>query len=280
MFSKLANSWDLVKASARVLAADKELLIFPILSSIGVLIVTLTFALPFFLSNFFDSLVSDRMQVAGFLVMFLFYIVQYTVIFFANTALVGAALIRLRGGDPTVRDGMRIAFSKLGPILGYALISATVGMLLRTISQRSRGLGRFIISLIGFTWNIATYLVVPVLAIEDVGPVDAIKRSVALLKKTWGEQIAGNFGLGAAFGLIYVVIILLGLAGVFLATAIFNYTWVYVFIGVMVVLLLTATGLINSTLSGIYSAAVYEYATTGETNRFFDSQVVQNTFYH
>ncbi len=280
MFTRLSNSWELVKASAKVLAADKELLIFPILSSIGTLIITLTFALPLFLSNFFDSLFSTRLQIAGLLVLFLFYIVQYTVIFFSNTALVGAAMIRLRGGDPTVSDGMRIAFSKLGPIVGYALIAATVGMFLRTLSQRSRGLGRFIFSLIGFTWNVATYLVVPVLAIEEVGPVDAIKRSAELLKKTWGEQIAGNFGLGAVFGLISFGVILLGIAAAFLASSILNFAWAYITIGVVVVLLLVAIGLVSSTLSGIYSAAVYQYATTGESSRFFDNQIVQNTFYH
>ena len=71
-----------------------------------------------------------------FVVVFMFYVVQYTVIFFANTALVGAAMIRLRGGDPTVSDGLRIASSRFGAILGYALIAATVGMILRAISQR------------------------------------------------------------------------------------------------------------------------------------------------
>ena len=31
-------------------------------------------------------------------------------------------MIRLEGGDPTVGDGLRIASSKLGSILGYALM--------------------------------------------------------------------------------------------------------------------------------------------------------------
>ena len=221
---------------------------------------------------------SDRLQILGFLVLFLFYIVQYTVIFFANTALVGAAMIRLRGGDPTVADGIKIAFSKFGPILGYALIAATVGMILRAISEKSRGLGRFIVSLLGFSWNVATYLVVPVLAVEDIGPVDAIKRSVALLKKTWGEQIAGSFGLGAVFGLIGVGVFLLAVAAALLASSLFNYVWVFVAIGILLILALTLLGLISSTLSGIYSAAVYQYATTGEPNPYFDRETIQNTF--
>ena len=31
---------------------------------------------------------------------------------------------------------------------------------------------------------------------------EAIKRSANLLKKTWGEQIVGNFGVGIVFGLL------------------------------------------------------------------------------
>ena len=109
MLQRITNSWELVKASARVLAADKELLIFPILSTVGVLAVTAVFILPMIVGGIFDSLFSDEFSVFGTVAVFLFYIVQYTIIFFANTALVGAAMIRLRGGDPTVGDGIRIA---------------------------------------------------------------------------------------------------------------------------------------------------------------------------
>src|SRR5262245_22771845 len=204
MFQRLSNSWELVKASAAVLRADKELVVFPIVSAIGTLIVTATFALPLFLAGMFDSMYVDGkgFQPLGMAVAFLFYLTQYFVIFFANTALVGAAMIRLQGGDPTVGDGFQIALRRIGPIFGYALISATVGMILRAIAERAGFIGRIVISLIGLAWNLATYLVVPILAVEDVGPIEAIKRSTALLKRTWGEQVVGNAGLGAVFGLI------------------------------------------------------------------------------
>ncbi len=82
------------------------------------------------------------MGVMGFVVAFLFYLVQYVVIFYANTALVGAAMIRLNGGDPTVRDGFRIANSRFGAIIGYALIAATVGMILKALIPK-KGNGSF-----------------------------------------------------------------------------------------------------------------------------------------
>jgi hypothetical protein len=276
MFEKFSNSWKLVKAAASVLAADRELVVFPILSTIGVIIVTLTFAVPLFLSNFFDSVFANKLGIMGFVVAFLFYLVQYVVIFYANTALVGAAMIRLNGGDPTVRDGFRIANSRFGAIVGYALIAATVGMILKALSRR-RGMVRFISSILGMAWNLATYLVVPVLAVEGLGPIAALKQSVSLLRKTWGEQIIGNFGLGLIFGIASILVVLAVIPIIVLAA---NYQSLILFIIAigMLFLLLTILGLINSSLYGIYTAAVYQYASTGRSSVFFEDQMVKNAF--
>jgi hypothetical protein len=279
MFRSLSNSWELVKASAAVLRSDKELVVFPIVSAIGVLIVTATFAVPLFLAGLFDQMYVDGkgFQPLGMLVAFLFYLVQYFVIFFANTALVGAAMIRLDGGDPTVGDGFRIAMRRVGPILGYALISATVGMILRTIAERAGIIGRLVISLIGLAWNLATYLVVPVLAAEEIGPVDAIKRSVGLLKHTWGEQIVGNAGIGAVFGLLTFGLFLVGVPLIVLAALAESLALLAAAV-VIVVLAALALGVISSALSGIYTAAVYRYAATGEVGRSFNPELVRNAF--
>ncbi len=278
MIDKLKNSWTLVKSSARVLWEDKELLIFPIISVIGLLVVSALFVVPMLFGGLLDSLFGGESGIFGYIFLFFFYLVQYIVIFFANTALVGAARIRLRGGDPTVRDGFRIAASRLGPILGYALIAATVGLILKAFSDKSKGWGRFVSSLIGFAWNVATFLVVPVLAAENVGPIEAIKRSVSLLKKTWGEQIIGNFGLGVVFNLIYI---LLFIAGIGLTAAVGFATeslWAAVFVAFVFVVLFALTALVNSALSGIFTAAVYEYAANGRSNGFFEDSLVQNAF--
>ena len=279
MFQKLSNSWELVKASAAVLRSDKELIVFPIVSAVGSVIVLATFAIPMFLAGLFDSMYVDGegFQPLGMLVAFLFYLVQYTVIFFANTALVGAALIRLRGGDPTVADGFRIASQRLGPILGYALISATVGMVLRAIAERAGFIGRIVISLIGFAWNIATYLVVPVLAAEDIGPIDAVKRSTQLLKRTWGEQLVGNAGVGAVFGLMMFGVFLIGIPLIVLA-AISESLVLLGIVVLVVVLAALALGVISSTMTGIYGAAVYRFAAEGEVAGGFSAEMIQSAF--
>ena len=276
MFEKFSNSWKLFKAAASVLAADRELLIFPIISTFGIIIISLTFAVPMFLSSFFDALFSSKFGILGYVVLFLFYIVQYTVVFYSNTALVGAAMIRLNGGDPTVNDGLRVANSRIGAIIGYALISATVGMILKALSQR-KGIGRIIVSLVGMAWNLATYLVVPVLAVEGISPIAAIKQSVSLLRKTWGEQIIGNFGLGLVFGIANLILIAIFIPIIILAVS--SQSVILIAAAIIILLILFAVlGLINSSLNGIYTAAVYQYASTGKSSAFFDDQMVVNAF--
>ena len=276
MFARISNSWSLVKASWAVLRADKELIIFPIIAFVGSIIVTITFAVPMALTRLFEGVNSGSSQITLAILVFLFYLVQYTIVIFANSALVGAAMIRLKGGDPTVGDGLRIASQHFGAILGYALIASTVGMVLRWLSERGL-LGRIVSSLFGLAWNIVTYLVVPILVVEGVGPIEAVKRSGALLKKTWGEQIVGNLGIGLVFTLIIFALILL-FVPVIIAVAATKSAAVIISTIVLFVLVIIAFGLIGSALNGIYTAAVYRYATEGDAGTFFDTELVQNAF--
>lgn len=278
MFNRLSRSWSLVKASASVLRADKELLVFPVVSTICALIVAASFILPIFGAGLAEEwLGEDGMQPVAWLVVFAFYLSQYFVVFFFNSALVGAALIRLDGGDPTVRDGLRIAWQRKGAILGYAAIAATVGMILRAIEERVGFIGRIIVGLIGTAWTVATFLTVPVLVAQNVGPVDAVKESVGLLKRTWGENLIGQGGIGLAFGLITVALVI---AGVGLSVALFAAELPALgaaMIGVTVLLAIVLT-LVQATLSGIYSAALYRYAVAGDSPQGFDAVVLREAF--
>lgn len=279
MFQRISNSWQLVKASAQVLRADKELIVFPIVSFIALLIVTATFAVPTVLAGIFDSATSgnDGIPVAGYVIGFLFYLVQYFVIFFANSALVGAAMIRLRGGDPTVSDGFRIATQRINKIFIYALISATVGMVLQILSERAGKIGEIVASLIGIGWGLATYLVVPVLVVEDIGPIDSVKRSTELLKRTWGEQVVGNFGIGTIFGLLMVGTVLLGIPLIILAASTESIALILLAIG-LIIMTIATLALLNATLSGIYAAALYLYAADGNSSGYFEQELIANAF--
>lgn len=275
MFTSLRNSWELVKASWQVLRADRELLVFPLVSFFVLMIVSISFIIPAVAAGIFDQ--SSGVPILGVIIGFLFYLVSYTITFFFNTALVGAALIRLDGGDPTLQDGINIAMSRLGKIIGYAAIASTVGLILNWL--RDQGfIGQIVSGLVGFAWNIATFLVVPVLVIENVGPIEAVKRSAGLLRQTWGEQIVGNVGIGLVFGLITVaVIFLIGMPLVFVGIASGSVLVAIITIA-LAVLAVGAVILIGSALQGIYVAAVYKYATAGVTVEYFDPELVQNAF--
>ena len=278
MFVRLERSWRLVKASAAVLNQDKELLLFPLISVFALLLVVASFALPVFgLGLVGDRMGDDGLSAAMYAVAFLFYFSQYFVIFFFNSALVGAAMIRLDGGNPTFGDGMRIATSRIGAIAGYALIAATVGMILRAIQERVGFIGRIIVAMLGVGWTIATFMVVPVLVTREVGPVDAIKESAQLLKKTWGENVIGQVGMGLVFGLITFFVLLVGVVLVFSAFATGSAA-VIVLSLVLVGLAIAITALVQSALGGIYAAALYRYATNGEATQGFDNEALRLAF--
>jgi uncharacterized protein DUF6159 len=276
MFDSIGRSWELAKGSFRVLRSDKELLIFPFLSFIALVIVSISFFLPFMWVGGITSAQNGETNFASYVVAFVFYVVSYTVTFFFQTALVGAAMIRLDGGDPTLGDGLRIAFARLPKIIVYAVIAATVGMILRWISERAGIVGQILGGVLGFAWSVATFLAVPVLVVENVGPFEAIKRSTAYLKRTWGEQLIGNVGIGLVFGLLTMLVIFAGGALLFF---LFQASVTLGLIGVVALILLVGVlALIGSALSGIFTASVYRYATKGDGGSMFNNQVLATAF--
>jgi hypothetical protein len=161
---------------------------------------------------------------------------------------------------------LRIAWARVGRIFGYACIAATVGLLLRAIEERVGWVGRLIVKLIGVGWTLASFLVVPVLVTRDVGPVEAVKESAGLLRQTWGENIIGNVGLGLAFLVLYVVLVLTFVGGLLLAAQ----------ASVVAVLVVAA---LQATMQGVYAAALYRYATQpGSTVPGFSPEVMQAAF--
>ena len=281
MAGKFARSWALMKASAAVLRSDKWLLIFPLLSGLSTLLVAASFLIPVAVMTIGGGHAGqdfhERMSVGSYLLMFGFYLVQYFVIIFFQTALTGVVLMHLRGEQTSVGAGFALARAKLPQILGYALIAATVGLLLRMIQERLGLIGRLVVGFIGLAWTVATFLVVPVLASRDIGPVDAVKESVELLKRSWGENLIGNGGIGIVFGLMMVLAILVSAVLVIGAVATQSVVAI-VLAAVIVVVGFILLGLIQSSLQGIYAAALYRYAEAGEASVGFDQALLQQAF--
>jgi len=278
---KFARSWSLMKASATILRQDKELMLFPLLAGFASLLVIATFAWPVWalFAHHQADFEGQRQHVSPLfmLVSFLFYFVQYGVVIFFNVALASAALIRLDGGNPTLGDGIRTAMGKLPNIIGYALIAATVGMILRALQERLGFVGRIVAGVLGFGWTVATFLVVPVLAAQDVGPVDAVKRSTSLLRQTWGENLIGNAGIGLAGGILTFCLIFA--SGVlFFAAAATHSVALMIVVGVVAVIALMALSLFQTAMHGVYSAALYRFAEDGDPGQGFDRALLESAF--
>ncbi len=271
MFGKLSYTLSLMSASWRVLRKDKELLIFPVLSGICCLLVVASFAVPIFAAGGLG--ISGGEEGAGaqdnalyYVVLGAFYLCNYFVIFFFNSAVIACAVIRMKGGDPTVGDGMRAAFSRIHLIFAWALVSATVGLILRVIEDRSRTVGAIVAGLLGMAWTVVTFLAVPVLVVEKAGPLTALKRSTQMLKHTWGEQLIGNF----SFGIIFLLLGTLALVPVVLGALMGSPAALMAGIA-LAVIYLVLLGLIQSVLHSIFQAALYLYASEGSAPGGFDA---------
>ena len=282
MAGKFARSWALLKASADVLRSDRALLMFPLLSGICTLLVAATFLTPVGIEILADQRiraygVAHQVSPLHYVFLFLFYLAQYTVIIFFNTALASVAAAKLRGDEASVSDGLAVARSRFGAILGYAVIAATVGLLLRSLQERLGWLGRIVVGMLGLAWTVATFLVVPVLANEEVGPLQAVQRSVDMLKQTWGENLVGNAGINVAFGVITAAAIVA--AVLLMALAIASHSMpLIVATAVIVVIGISLLGMIQSLLHNIYAVALYRYVDEGEAGGGFDHTMLEQAF--
>src|SRR2546427_581840 len=253
---RLRIGWQLTKVSLAVLRQEKGLILLPFLS----LLISGAVWILFFTTIFFLTAPSDVFGYWLFYVGLAFvYFVTFFVSIYFNAAVMGAAMIRLNGGNPTISDGLKVARENIRRIAGWALLTATVGLILRAIAERFGWVGRIVAGIAGAAWGVVTYLVVPVLIFEKIGPWAAVKRSGSLLRQTWGEAAGGYLTLGGIFVLLALpalLVILLGLVvggvvGLLVGLAIAVVYWLIL-------------GLVGSAAQSILVTALYRYATTGE----------------
>jgi hypothetical protein len=268
---KFDRTWQLMSASWNVLKKDKEILLFPVLSGIALVLVLASFAVPLLMIGDFKRMAVSGADSETWIALFLFYFSNYLIIIFFNTAIVACATIRMGGGDPAVSDGLRAASNRLSAIFGWAAISATVGMILRMIENRASFIGRIVAGLLGMAWSITNYLVIPVLVNENKGPIEAYQESVRLLKKTWGEELIGNFSFGLVFFVLSLPAIILVFAGVLMGNGVL--TLIFIVLALLYGVLLSV---IQSALQGIFQAALYQYAQKGSVASGFDQNLLKN----
>lgn len=256
MGSTWSRSLSLARQSIEVLRSNPALIAFPIVSGVVSLAVTATFFIPLLLTYW--GHMPKQVPVVGYVVMAIYYLVSYFVVNFFNVGLASCVVASMRGERPSFGDGIRYATQRLPAILGWTLLSATVGLVLQLISERVEIVGKIVVAVLGAAWNVVTYLVVPVLAVEGKGPVASLKESTALLKRTWGEQIIGNGGVGLVLTVAALVPFAFLVGSFFTASA-----YVIVPVAILCVMYWMALAVLGASISGVYRTALYVYATTG-----------------
>jgi hypothetical protein len=283
MFDKISRSWDLAGQCLKVLKEDPALLVFPLMSTAALLVLLASFAAPVLaVAHHLDPVgtVGSTTHTARLLYYVMvggFYLIVYSSMMFFNTALLAVALRRLDGEEATVAEGLRAAWDNLGSIVAYALIAATIGAILRSIEERVAFIGRIVIGVIGAGWSIASSMTLPVLVVENVGPIEAISRSLELMKRNWGENIVGNGGISLAVAVIAVPCVLpafIVMQSAFASRELSHIIPAVMLTGAMVFVL----GLVSTTLHSIYTAALYRFASGAKDNHGIDADLLADAF--
>src|SRR5688572_12722423 len=280
-----SRSWMITKLSFGVINKDRELLGFALLSFI--------FSTAFFIAMVFPSVLPtlvqndfsrESLEIYQYALIFLTYFGLAFIATFFNVCVVYTTKIRFEGGNATFGESFKFALSRLPVIFQWSLISATVGLLLRILHDLAARLGRIgqiianiVIGLMGMAWSIVTIFVVPVLVYENIGPIDAIKKSAGVIKKTWGESLIRAIGLGLVQFLVFFIIIALTGLVAYLLTNNFGVWGLAVAIAGGAVLLLL-TGLIFSVATTIFNTALYVYANNSKVADGFDETIVKGAF--
>jgi len=208
-FDRLSNGWTLAINSLKVLKENKQLIIFPVLSGISLVLIMGSFVLVFLgVNGWSDENIEDPGTIGNYLYLFLFYLVNYFIVVFFNMGLIHCTRLYFRGEEVSINAGLRFSLSRIGTIFSWAVFAATVGTILRIIQEESGIIGKIITGIIGIVWNIATFFVVPVIAYEDLGPIAAFKRSSQLMKQKWGESLGATFSFGLIQFLAMIVLII------------------------------------------------------------------------
>ena len=271
---RISHTIALAKVSWRVLRKDRELLLIPVLSFLASIAVLALIWLPTLSAIDTSALEGERedpgavLLVVGIITAMALSIITV----FFNGALVAGAHERLSGGDPTVRSAVGRAFSRLPGLLPWAILTGTVGLILQAVRERAGWLGRFVVNMVGMAWKTATFLVVPAIVIDDHGAISGLKASAALLKRTWGENIAARVGFGLlGFVAIIPAVLVVGATGALGGAALVLGILVAIPYLALVVVVLTA-------LNAVFQTALYLYATTGSVPTGFDDSNLQASF--
>lgn len=277
LFDRLSNGWKLGKTSLRTILDNPSLMLFPVISGFSLVLVSISFFgggyLLFgeeILAVSEDGNGENQLSGVAYFLAFIFYFINYFLIVFFNVGLVHCARMILEGRPTSVGEGLRFAQTRLMSVLGWALLAATVGIILKTIQEKTGSIGSIITGIIGIIWSVATFFVVPVLAYEDLSPFEAIKRSASIMKEKWGESIGANF----SFGLFTLIGLFLSAFPIGILLAIVVHPIVGIIAGILVFLVVQAA---ISAAKMVFVSAAYQHV-NNEPTGYFKAEELDDVF--
>ena len=266
---RISNGWNIFNKSFDIMKTNRSLVILPVISGIAMILVTIPFV-AFVFPSFEDRFSNNRNNAGYYLVLFLFYIINYFVVVFFNVALMHCLRSYFKGEKINIKEGLNYSIKNIRIIFSWAVFAATVGVLLKMLQDKLGWLGKILIGVAGIIWNIATFFVVPVLAYEKLGPIDAFKRSSQIMKEKWGESLTGSF----SFGLVQFAALLL------IALPLAFFGWLLspvagIALGVSAAFIIIS--IINAAES-IFIGCVYHSVVAKEQNETFDQELIDELF--
>jgi len=275
---RIGRGISLAKSSWAVIRSHPSLMLFPVLGSIaGVLAAGLLFA------PGIAVLVADE-KLTWVLIRFgvlAAYGLTFVALFF-SVGLAACANLALDGQEVSFGKGFAVARSRTGVIAGWALVQLTVGLILNLIQSLLSDQGGVaaifgaVIQVIGrLAWAVASFFVIPILALEGLGPKAALKRSVATIKERWGEGVVGS----AAIGIVTLPAIIIAIALIFGAASLSDsnapVALAMIAVGVIV---FAAAVIFSSSLTAVFRVALYRFAADGTVTGGFEQQQLESAF--
>jgi len=275
---RLKAGWILFKEAWRYLQSDKEIIAIPLITT---LLNILLFG--FLMTLFFFLVLSGNLSISGegesitageYLFIFCLYVIGAFTLALSQAGVANTVYVRAHGGDATLGDSLKVAFSHFASLLLWALITSTVGLLLRMIAERSKLLGRIVVAVIGVAWSVTTYFVIPSIVLGKKSAPAAIGHSAQVFKRTWGETVISTVSMNIVFVLIYIFVIV-AFVGLFVFTAGLQSGLLPMLLFALLVVTLIGVSLVQSSLAGVVKTLLYIYAAEGVVPPNFNAELIE-----
>ena len=256
-----ANSRALTRQSWAIFKGNRCLLAYPVVGvALGVVPFLVVVPGVFFIAND-QNWIGWALVVIG---VYLLALVNAVV----QAGLTVSAAAELEGGHSSLGHGLSTAMGRLGRLARWAFVSAVVGLLIGALRGNDSGgivaviFRNVVAAAADVMWQLITFFVMPAMMLDDLGMIDAIKKSASTFKQRWGTQLAGGVRIGGLIGLVAILPAIIALVGGVVLSTIGAWA-IGVPLAVIGLVVLIVAGLVLTAIRGVFSVVLYRYATQG-----------------